>query len=277
MDYVLSFMRRLRIILLLIASACAFEEDVILKDSGKRTIIVFGTITPGDSLFVQASYSALLNEWSGHASNYISDANVKISNAEGEEITLLFDPVKKLYVGTQLIFKIIEGREYELSVKVSGQNDIIARCKVPLSYANWTELNKETVFEDGLPLYKISGGWIDAEERPRFNVFITTRDTDAYSRKFDAKPWEIRKIDNHYFFERTLGTGGLIQADFSLITMDEHLYAFHVATIPYKEFIDLSRSDIINSFKGVFPSYSNVEGGAGVFGAYLKDTRTVAF
>jgi len=262
-------------------SSCAVEEYIDIPNTGEQKIVVFSIISPGDSLFVEVNYSTNLNEWTDSQTSRVSDAIVTLHNEEGKSTALTFDQNRSIYFGSQENLPIEAGKIYILKIATQKGETLIATCQVPEASAVWSNLTKTKIVEAGIEFFRINGTWDGLPESPGYTVFIESTDElengITYSRKYEAKYWEISRVQNYYSFQRLLPSNTLVRADFSLITMDSNLHSFNLATIPYKEFIDLNRADIINSFKGVYPAYTNIEGGVGVFGAYLRDTLSIKF
>lgn len=89
----------------------------------------------------------------------------------------------------------------------------------------------------------------------------------------------INNLDNLYTVKRELYLPNPQSIEVNLLTKDKAFSEFSRKTDLILEVIENLRSaafgDIISGFKWVLPNAGNINGGIGVFGSYLKNTKTV--
>jgi Domain of unknown function (DUF4249) len=260
--------------------SCAREEDIEVG-GGSGALAVFCAIAPGDSLFVSVQYSAPINKWIAPNDLMVDDATVSIADVAGNSI-LLRQLSKKgsIYGASQQSFSIRAGQTYYLLVSTPNGHNASSQCTVPVTAAKWKTFENKGIVDanvgNGFSL--LEGTWVGLRDQTLgYHVSI-----DYYKASsgipINSNPnWTIAQLGNLYIFRESFLVSEYHSMAFMLCTLDDNLTKFNQMLAPYINTRDLQRNDLVNSFKGVYPQFTNIVGGYGFFGAYLTDRKLVIF
>ncbi len=268
------------IVFFIVLISCVSEEYVDIAASKESRLVVFSMITPGDSIYVYVERTAALNKWIAREDLFVTDAMVTMTDANDNSIQLIKLPGNlPIYGASQETFKITPGQTYYLSVSTLTGAKVSSTSTVPLNKAYWKTLeNKGVVDNDGHNnYYGIEGSWQGLEES-NYGYHVSV---DCYNSQF-AEPYNIEpyvlsisQINNLYFFRDDFFVEQSRSFSFILCTTDQNIAQFNQMLIPYILQRDVKPNDLLNSFKGVYQEFTNIDGGYGFFGAYLTDRKLI--
>lgn len=254
-------------------------ENVDLGDA-KPKLVVFSYISPGsDTIFADVSLSRTINDVGNFYPPHIDNAEVVVSKAGGQSVTLQFDPGLSRYFAVVSSSYLETGHEYKIHAKTPDGKEVEASCTLPvqntslrITKADTVEMQDHTRYRfrlefDDIPgqpdyyrliakalikfewdgnvqIYEYSGEFSYGEE------FIAVKDRDGDTFVVEA----AIDIWNYYSdAEELLGM------QFYLLSTDEHYYHFHRS---------LQRYEPDNPFSEPTIVYSNVTDGLGVFAGF---------
>ena len=177
-----------------------------------------------------------------------------------------------MYQVGQRTFPIKTGQTYRLQVDAPGFTPVTATTTVPAERADWKRLSL-TVANDGG--YLVSGYWdaLSADAQYGYGVIYSVNDRASIAHGNEG----IARMDAGYSVKHNvfMGTSDVVRV--LLLTRDKHFSAYskvsELATDVALNYTNAHFVDFISGFKGVFPSYSNVEGGAGLFGSFRVSSQ----
>lgn len=300
----------LYLLALVVLSACAREEVLEDIRSGyfEPQLVIHSLITPGDSVMVNVSRSRPLGD--SLQSKKVTDASVTITDGRGQAIRLPLvqeDYYTTVYGISQQYFSIQAGATYTLSVTHPELSAVEASCTVPETATPLEAVRyvgKSRVPDDGRLTYDVQVSWYDSGpylHRVYFSVhYITTNPEDRSILEqgmyyYGHDPFHgieqtdslFTYYDNAFFSSKILYTDTLpdgtilssqtIEAPITyqlttyLVTPDEHMARYQASQdIFAQNESELNSDSFIGLYRGIIPEYSNVRGGLGVFGAYLR-------
>lgn len=253
--------------LLLLSLACTEEVDpgkLGLKD---ELLVVNSLISPEqDTLSVQVSISRpLFGELPQYGSDddLVTDATVSLTDGN-TTINLVYNEEFQLYMARANQLPIVSGQTYTLQV-VAGERTATAQCTVPLSVPLLdVRVNTGQDFEQRVVL-----SWLDpGAEENYYRVRATQQ--DVLGREYGTAYFE----DEEFHSDVTTNGAGISargeiylvpERQFNwlvgeLITCDENYFLYHRNN---------NRFDNEDPFSEPTLTHTNVEGGTGIFGAYV--------
>lgn len=268
-----------------LAVSCAREEYIDIGGDTNSKLVVYSAIAPGDSIFVSVERTIPINEWVARTDAMVMNATVTMSDENGNSVTLTnVSANKPIYGSAQTALKILRGQTYYLTVATPNGQQASGNCTVPTHNAIWETLENKGIVDaealgmDGFGFELIEGTWYELEERSYGYVVSVDLYKKGSPQTFNCNPnWSIKQLDDVYIFRDDFFNGYYDSLDFILCTTDPNLNRFNQMLVPYINSRDLQKNDFINSFKGVYPEFTNINGGLGFFGAYLTDRRKIYF
>jgi len=291
-------MKKYAIVILvgLLISACDLESTFVkdIQVLGESEIVVISHISPEDEVVEVVVMTAKTIGEPTPTDAYINDAEVVISDGENDYIMTLVENVINedrnfyytnvpyfTYQISNDILNVTEGKTYHLTVKARGQT-LQASCTVPTGIIipkmtlsdttgspffnlSWTKKDSETGFY-GVKLQTYN----EVDSFPHTDYF--TGDTvswENYTRQVHletgnyfsstSEQSEVRFREEIWFYPKPNENTELIVY---LIHADENYYRYHktVQDANYQEGNPFAEPIII---------HSNIENGAGCFGAYI--------
>ncbi len=272
-------------------------------------LAVFCALTPGDSIKVHVELTAPLN---GEATKpmdfYVFDANVLLEDDSGGSISLpLIDSNDAIYGVSQSEFEIKKGNTYYLSITTPNEEFVYATTRIPEKAAAWQsyEITRETSQDldlgEYVPGVEITGKW-EPLSGDEFGYLVETIKYSRYDYLDTTKTeFEVQKdYSNISSFSEIEWAGSFLS--YSIETELEHTYAAPKAIwklyklesflvtmnedlIKYENMFQLmldiydytGGGDFTEVYTGIIPEFSNIEGGIGIFGAYLTDKVNMEF
>ena len=291
-------------LLFLLLSLCACVREEIVDDLEgtfyKEKLVIQSILSPGDSIFVYVGKTLPYTQEVTPEAGFVFDAKVTLQNSQGTTITLpLLNPDIPVYAIAQPDFPILPGETYHLSV-LTPHNAAKATCTVPAKATEWESVNyKGTEENEGDTYAIVQGIWKQKHpstylERVVVNLLSENvgeiGNSDSTGQHDLTKKGELfsgnYNLDTDYnnighlytveesFFkkggENTISYWEIKEVTFYLITPDQHLSGY---TDAFDKFYyieeNLQGNELFSLYRGIIPEYTNIEGGWGVFGAYL--------
>ena len=290
-------------------SACVREEvlDDIQSDYFEQQLVIHSLISPDDSILVNVGRSGPLGD--SLQATKVTNASVTITDEQGQVVQLPLVQegyYTTVYGISQQDFAIQAGATYTLSVTYPELPTVEASCTVPEAATPLEAVKyvgKSRIPDDGRFTYDVQVNWYDSGpylHRVYFSGDYTTinpedgsiLEQETYHYRQD--PFHgIEKVDSLFTYYDTFFSSDFIYPDTLpdgttpyleqieapttyqlatyLITPDEHMARYQASQeIFAQNESELSSSSFIGLYRGIIPEYSNVQGGLGVFGAYLR-------
>lgn len=271
-------------------SSCVREEIIDVQHAYEEKLVVYSIITPGDSLFVKVSKAIPFGEISYNYDQYlITEASVTISR-DDEVIRLpLVNKEKAIYGVSQESFQVIPGGIYSLKVVADGK-EVNAICTVPKSEPEWRSFDYTLVeeededYEDYVHYRaEVIGTWISKTIKGGYFVFSNSKNVSdnpgdtLFTRVL--REGEVTNLDSLYQLDVSIGYSPGSSQDFYIVLMEPNHAQFKESYNIYYDLYSDTRSDeFVGVYRGIIPEFTNIDGGLGIFGAFLKsEKRTVYF
>ncbi len=252
------------------ASGCIREEVVTLQGYGAASRpFIYGVLSPGQWIRIYIARTVPYGQAGLQPDDFEVDAAiVKLRDADGREIALRSDPDDAfIYQARQDAFPILPGQTYTLHVEVPGFDAVRAQTTVPAERADWKRLS---LLAAGDSEYVVNGYW-DAPANDQdygYGVSYSFDDKAPIGHGNEG----IANVAGGYTVHYGLYMGSQTAVRVLLLTRDRHFSAYskvsELATDVALNYTNANFTEFISGFKGVFPYYSNIDGGAGVFGSF---------
>jgi hypothetical protein len=280
------------VVFLLFFNSCYRETVLDIESLNKQPKLVLqGVLTPGDSIQVVLTRAFSVKETIRVDDGVIENASVSIADFNtGKKVPLRAIGSRKMVYGqSQDSIRILPGHTYKIEANVEGYDGITAETTIPDERTCWSEKyitnsninNGDTEYDE----YKFVGEWKSlsgddyyiVSKNSKYNRYDGITDINSYHYINYQKSGEIYKIEIEPF---TLSSS-IFQESYTvlLLTTDENLYQYMKNYDIMDDRADeddyTSYDSFIDGFRGILPEHSNVNGGLGVLGSYLKDTAVV--
>lgn len=280
------------IFFIFISTSC-FREEIISNEAMKiyeEKPVVYCFLTEEDSISVWVAHTLpVYDQFVAYSDTYVFDAKVFIKNEENEQIELfLQNDSLPIYVASEQDFKIEKGQKYFLEVLFSNNYKITAETEIPaIKDTLNTTITYDLTYEDYIYFYPIEFKWLNNSGLQ--NVLF------CESAMFcsNCVPPQVFYGFSNVLFGDLITVGNENTLNWSL-WLDEnseyigdyiyyHLYTVNNDITEFSKSFDLYQNveenirdnSFLNLFRGVIPEFTNINGGYGVFGAYLSDTDSV--
>lgn len=253
---------------------CTREEIVPYNNYAQSRLVVMGFISPGKTIDVYVGKSQPFGKTGYQPADFNEEkAQVTIANQQGQQQTLvLAQSNPSVYIGQQADFPIVAGQTYTLSVS-SATGSVQATTTVPASPALWKHLG----FAKAEGNYSLLTGTWAHQNLANVDYGVTIQYPGQTI--FDGGNQGISWQNGLYHVKLEVYTRNVATINAVLLTRDSAFGQFSKqADLTVDIFENLRGTDItsvISAFKGVMPQAGNIKGGIGIFGSYLKDTRTL--
>lgn len=271
------------LVLVFLLPSCVREKIIDTEDFYKKEPVVYCIITPGENIHVNVS-ETLPFGYSGHEIPVVEDATVRIKgNGITQEIP--YHQQGKHYIISKDEFKIENGQQYFLEVFLSNGTKVSATTTVPITPPVWHSID-----------YKVIEKSLDGDEPAKlieFN-FLWKNDGEADCSYFIYSKDAIQGIGNgtHYIARNEDYSGPIYRAYYlrggyeSFIALGKATFSLIKANADIKKMYEFeSQLRLVNDqldmglfwelYRGIIPEYSNINGGYGFFGSYLKTDTTI--
>jgi hypothetical protein len=266
-------------LLLMAATGCELEVKNLKLPDFQQKLVISSFISPYDTIsFVSVSSNEKIF---GELNNTESLGNLSVTISNGQEVISLKDIDERFILRCEEM-PVEEGRTYFLKVISDKGLSAEATCTVPIK----RELNIEadTVWE----LHKYP--WMPGVNFIRSNIYLTDpageanffrfvcQELECYPGNYYAYPVAAEKTeilndvgkDGERIFVNTVSvTEPSVETDsvfliFYILQTDKAYFKYHYSLEHYAGGDD--------PFTEVFPAYSNIEGGLGIFASYIVDS-----
>jgi hypothetical protein len=271
---------------LLMLAACEKPVKNIDIPEAEPKLVVTCFITPGQTDYeAQVTISQPIFQASDGQVKYLPDADVFIRSGS-TTLRLTYNAAKKRYTVPATTLPIEPGRTYTLEVNDQEGRSVSASCTVPTTAVETDPIEFFQRQETGSTVTRMVVKWNDIggqkdyyrlySEEVHFVDLGPTMDTTYSERSSimvsdeESDGQKLSTYDEYYsgYYDST-GTPGTPQErqfDVYLLHTDEHYYKYHEGRLRYQGDNPFAEPSII---------YSNISGGLGCFGAYMKTIRRV--
>jgi hypothetical protein len=272
---------------------CSCEKEVtnLVPKGAEARLVVTCFISPTDTLLRATLLRSLPVLATGQlSSNNILNGSIRLSDG-ATSVELIFNPKVQAYTADAARMPIVAGKNYFL--EASEPSGLIARatCRVPAAPEPSLLVrvdSSQTTFGDGSSGYEyfVRMQWQDTPlKNNHYRVVADLKTKEIYGGEYYANSFPVDWPDegrNQIMNDNDLD-GAVLTSPIGFLTglgqrtpvaqvyayllhTDKHYYLYH------KTLRD-SRAD--NPFAEPILLYTNIEGGLGVFAAYLKETVAV--
>ena len=264
---------------MVLLSACVEEVDPKNLALAEKKVVINSLISPGDDFVkVEVSYSTpILGERlnsQGGDSDIIKDAQVKLSDGS-QEMILSYDPMSEVYTNFDPDILIRPGKQYFLEVTV-GSTTYTAQCRVPEKAADEITATANNLL-DG---FRMKVSWQDIPNEENYywvsgNYSFEDGLSSTLSFYEEAFKSDANRdgatisadVEEYHTYYSNGEEQSVSYAEIQLLTTDENLYEYQKAVAAY------DGGD--NPFAEPIKVPSNIEGGLGIFAAYLSVKKEV--
>ncbi len=236
---------------------------------------VFSAITPSEKVHVFIGESFTENKDSRDINH--SKTRVYISEKDSVWIKLTPNPQdSSIYTDEENLIQIKPGRTYLLKVEISNKT-VYSQTTVPAESGEIIE-GECTVVSDR------TGGSANATnystnicvlmlklklpDTRNYGCYLT-----AFSRRIDDYPF---LTSESYLEPNFVVSKNISSFDVNIITVDSNLKKFMLAEKASSYMFDSNDIvDVLGSYGGVLPVFSNIENGIGLFGSFVKKNRLI--
>jgi hypothetical protein len=261
-------------------SSCEKIVDNVDLGDAKPKLVVFAYINPGaDTIFADVSLSRTINQVGSYYPPHIDYAEVVVSKAGGQSVTLQFDPALSRYYAAVGASYFETGHEYQIHVKTPDGKEVEAFCSLPLQNTSLRITKADTVEMQDHTRYRFRLEFDDISGQPdHYRIIAKAQikyDWEGYVQIYDhygefsygEEFIAVKDRDGDTFISEVVikiwGYYGdaeeLLGMQFFLLSTDEHYYHFHRS---------LQRYEPENPFSEPTIVYSNVSNGLGVFAGF---------
>jgi hypothetical protein len=261
--------------------ACEKEVTNLPLPNGEAKLVVFGYLTPEDSLISIRVTKSLpfFGDQSKGSMDAVNDAIV-ILKGEGLSKQLMYDEVLQTYVITAVNFPIHKGGTYFLSVSAPGGFEVEATTTVPNAAIQTLEVIVDSSLQSNFGFeewkYRVVTKWTDlkgVKNYYRIHLGAVDPGNGEVSFHFCNRMIDDTDQDGEVISNRCESSG---KGDFYgsigpndqvfLLNADESYYRFHESYFRYND---------DNPFGEPVQLYTNVKNGLGCFGSYVTTTTRV--
>ena len=259
---------------LLLFYGCTREEILDFpKSNVKPQLVAIGFLTPGDSIHIYLGSTVPFGLAKELPETYVRNAKVHISEDNGNSIPLtLSSSTLPIYSCSQQDLPIKKGKSYHLHAVAANFQEVKAKTTVPNEKAVWNSAGFTYNSSSGI---EFQGSWHPLQDEQEIDYSVYLYRTKEPSDILFGNEGIIKNKDE-YTIKRDIYFNNDAQA--VLMTRTKAMGAFSKMAELNNEvrwsYADAAFYDVISAFKGILPSYSNIENGVGVFGSYLLDVKT---
>lgn len=252
-------------------SSCVFEEDVDLTTNYQRKPVIFSVISPqNDIIRVYVSRTFAFGEEVTDSSLRIQNSTIILSSDE-KSVNVPFDSTYNTYAIKNIDFPIKRGEKYYLEVTLPTGEKATAETVVPSS----------DVVIDSITLKRI-GPYFFSETNNSyvfdffFRIYARIINSDKNAINYACiYSSNISTVKNESFFLNVFDMIIGPNMNFENDTLIKNIFVLDKSLKEYFDYSNttesyLSPENEYEVFKGVYPEYTNIKGGYGIFGSYLK-------
>lgn len=273
----------LPISLVAVLSSCArvtLVDDITFPNVDSKAAVQC-ILTPGDSIFVAVKTVQSINSQSPNKTQNITEAHITLENiTTSQKTTIPYTGKSGIYGCSQRNFPILSGNTYHMMVSVKNLPSLQATCRMPSRAAVIDTIAYGESYSDGLisKLRRVALTWLDSSgANERYSYFISSQylhqgDT-LRETSFDNTL--ITQAGNRFYYnDDTIDSG--TPHTYYLFTTDQNLYAFFTIAQRMEKNLRSNPSDFFGGYQGITPTFTNIQNGYGIFGGYLKTSKTIS-
>lgn len=297
------------ILLMLVGCVREEVLDELNREYFRPQLVIHGLITPGDSIFITVGRAVSLGDTIQSSKVTDAVVTIANETDKSVQIPLVKETYNAAIYGlSQRLFPIKEGEMYTLSVSHANLNSIRATCSVPPDATPINEVKRLGITkapDDNSRRYSVLVQWHDTSEHLRRVYFVDdyqmvnpennrvlsqgTNYTESYTFHHTEEVEDLFSYEHDFLLDGTFYThidtvgdtvfygSETIAVDIHhriktyLITPDQHMALYQQSWEIFAGNREALGSDsFIELYRGIIPEYTNIEGGLGVFGAYLR-------
>ena len=242
---------------------------------------VYCLLSPDDSILVAVKAVQAINSQSKNGTQGILDAHIILKNTTtGQQTTMLYTGKDGLYGCSQRDLPVLPGNIYYLEVSVNHMTPMKATCRMPSKAATIDTIAYGESYPDTYgKRRRVTLTWHDiSTSTESYNYFITRQyvsqgNTITHS-DFDNSL--ITQANNRLYYSHDIFDTNTPHT-YYLFTTDQHLYTFFTIAQRMRQVLGGNPDDFFGGYHGITPTYTNIENGYGIFGGYMKTSKTVSF
>ncbi|MDO9633903.1 MAG: DUF4249 family protein, partial [Paludibacter sp.] len=237
--------------------------------------VVFSAITPSEKVhvFIGESFS---EDKDSKDINY-TDTRVYISEKDSVWIKLTPNPQdSSIYTDDASLIQVKPGSTYLLKVKINnktvysqttvpaeGGEIIQGECTVVSDRADGSV--NGTNYSTNICVLMLK---LKLPDNRNYGCYLT-----AFSNRIDFYPF---LTSESYLEPNFIVNKNISSFNVNIITVDSNLKKFMLAESVSSYMFDSNDiADVLGSYGGVYPAFSNIENGIGVFGSFVKKSRLI--
>lgn len=287
------------IVILIILNACYSTEPVEIdyEQVSDRNYVVYSLLHPGDSVFVYLFEAYNVNTNPIAISDLAIDDAIVSIHSPGSTLSLAYhNPTGAFPYYSAMLPEgyVIPGHSYNLNIDLASDRTLKANTTIPTNKVEFTsfETSNTRVEEDG-PRYELlvdlklvyqdqDNLWLNSAWWSS-NCEETSIESKSLSGFLDGSG--SYEYVNGSVTYKSIGLPLKIEQnslcleynhEYQLVTMGSELAAYFKTYAILHENAELNDLSLfLEIFRGIVPEHSNIQGGIGVFGGYLVDSKTV--
>jgi hypothetical protein len=269
-------------IILLFLIACLREKEISLEEFYEERPVVYSILNPEEDIHVHVSKTVPFN-FLGKEIPVIPDAKVVLTGY-GTEVEIPFHQGKGIYFISRDSFNVSPGKSYQLKIFFRDGQEIMATTAVPKTKPVWESIGQEIIVRN-------PGDETSALIRFHF-AWQNDWKTDGAYYVFSEDIFQHTRSGDYFIIPEETQQGNIIGAVYTSAYSNFHPFSRASVSLvktsaEMKIFTDYEgRLRLINDqldmgmfwelYRGVIPEYTNIDGGYGVFGSYLKTDTTIS-
>lgn len=262
--------------------ACLREKEISLEEFYEEKPVVYSILNPEEDIHVLVSKTVPFNFMEKDIP-VIRDVKVVLTG-NGTEVEIPFHQGKGLYFISRDSFNISPGNSYQLKIFFRDGQEITANTTVPETKPVWESIGQEIIIRN-------PGDETSALIRFHF-AWQNDRKTDGAYYVFSEDIFQHTRSGDYFIIPEETQQGNIIGAVYTSAYSNFHPFSrasvsLVRASAKMKIFTDYEgRLRLINDqldmgmfwelYRGVIPEYTNIDGGYGFFGSYLKTDTTIS-
>jgi len=272
----LSFVCALLLILFFSLSLFSCRDQIEEAPWNNEVVpVVFSSITPSETIqvYIGKSYS----ESDDKNNNDLINVKVFVAEKDSAWVELVRDSKdSSLFFDQTGYVQVKPGKTYFLKADIGG-TILNAQTTVPSESGEIIDGkcvivpdNKEdsSNFADNTSNLCVLSVTLKLPTNRDYGCYLT-----AFSERIDAFPFLSSSTYQHPYFVVNKEIGAF---DLNIVTVDPNLKKFFLAeAVTSSMFVGNDITEVFGSYGGVFPFFSNIENGLGIFGSFIKSSKLI--
>ncbi|MGC9354875.1 MAG: DUF4249 family protein [Mariniphaga sp.] len=274
-------LKAIAFISLILFAACMREKEIDMEGFYTEKPVVYSIISPGEDIHIYIS-KTLPFHFSVEKIPVVHDAKVLLFGND-TSIEVPFNNEREHYFIPKESFPVLTGKKYILNIVMSNGLESMSTTTVPQTNPVWVSIGQKIINrnsgDESSKLIEFSFAWKnDCVENCSYYVFSN----EIFQRTANG---------NYYIFPDETYQGDVLRAIYTDVydnfrTIHHAKISLIKASPEMKRFTDYEEQlRLINDqldmglfwelYRGVIPEYTNINGGYGFFGSYLKSDTTI--